>query len=134
MADCEAQVAALPYDGAAAAELERTVEIEKAAVRSAGERVDVLSSQLAGAWYPSLDVTACMYTSVQHSKSTFSEIATLSNLLRIYPRVCHGTTMSVSRESEWGAQMGSCTESEMWASVRRVTLRVSSRPAEIVES
>lgn len=49
MADCEAQVAALPYDGAAASELERTVEIEKAAVRSAGERVDVLSSQLAGA-------------------------------------------------------------------------------------
>lgn len=49
VADCEARVAALPYDATGAAELERTVESEKAAVRSAGERVDVLSSQLAGA-------------------------------------------------------------------------------------
>ena len=48
VADCEARLAALPYDADAAAELEATVEAEKVAVRGAGERVDVLSSQLAG--------------------------------------------------------------------------------------
>lgn len=46
--DCEARLAALPYDAAAASALEATVEAESAAVRSAGERVDVLSSQLGG--------------------------------------------------------------------------------------
>lgn len=49
VAECEARLAALPFDAGAAAALEATVEAEGAAMRRAGERVDVLSSQLGGA-------------------------------------------------------------------------------------
>ena len=53
---CESRLAALPYDPAAATQLEATVASQQAAVRAATEKVDTLSSQLGGAalhsWTP----------------------------------------------------------------------------------